>query len=213
MLANAEHTTPLATEAAMQSTRVLKATGLVLVAVVLGLLTVQGSYALWNKATTSSAGTVQAANFRISLTDTKTNQVTDMTLPDGTSATFALSTTPVGTLTPGQSTYAGVQLTNLTDAGGDFTVRASTGVPVVGANGSSALAPYLVLKAVAATDLAQCSQAAIYNLAPGSGTATTDIAKANAGVFCFQLSLSATMPASLSGQAAKIAIPIIATQL
>jgi len=197
----------------MQSTRTIKATGLVLLAVVLGLLTVQGSYALWNTAAASSAGSVQAADFRVSLTDTKTSQITDMTLADGTAANLSLSTTPTGVLTPGQSTYAGVQLGNVTNAGGDFTIRAGTGTPAIGPGGTSPLAPYLGIKVVAATALSQCSQPSLYEQAPASGTATLDIAKAKSGVFCFQLTLAATMPASLSGQTAKVAIPIIVNQL
>ncbi|WP_104091138.1 hypothetical protein [Arthrobacter sp. GMC3] len=197
----------------MQSTRALKATGLVLVAVLLGLLTVQGSYALWNKSASTNAGTVQAAEFRVSLTDTITNQATDMTLDDGTAASFSLSTTPSGVVVPGQSSYAGVQLGNATNAGGEFTIRASTGAPVVGGNTGSPLAPYLSVKVVAASSLSQCSQAALYATAPSNGTGTLDIAKAATGVLCFQISLAATMPASLTGQSTRIAVPIIVNQL
>ncbi|POH74917.1 hypothetical protein [Arthrobacter glacialis] len=197
----------------MKSTRALKATGLVLVAVVLGLLTVQGSYALWNKFAGANAGTVQAADFRISLTDTKTGDYTDMTLANGTAATFALSTTPTGAVVPGHSTYAGVQLGNVTNAGGDFTVRATTAVPVIDNNAVSALAPYMQVKVVAATALSQCSQAALYESASSNGTATVDIAKTATGVFCFQITLAATMPVNLSGQTAAIAVPITVNQL
>ncbi|MDJ0314000.1 hypothetical protein [Arthrobacter sp. H35-D1] len=195
----------------MKSTRALKATGLVLIAVVLGLLTVQGSYALWNKAAIAAAGTIQAADFRISLTDTITSVVTDMTLADGTAATLSLSTTPAGVVIPGQSTYAGVELGNETNAGGLFTVRASTSTPVVDNNAGSPLAPYLTLKVVAANSLPQCSSAALYEDA--SETAETDIPKQDTGVFCFQVSLADNMPASLSGQSATVAIPITVNQL
>ncbi len=84
----------------MTSTRALKAAGLVLIAVVLGLLTVQGSYALWNKTVNAGAGTIQSADFRISLTDTNTNNFTNMTLADGTAATLSLTTTPAGAVIP-----------------------------------------------------------------------------------------------------------------
>lgn len=204
---------PLPTEATMKSMHALKAAGLVLVAILLAMLTVQGSYALWNKAVSSNAGTVKAADFRISLTDTDTNRVTDMTLANGTAATLSLSTAPAGLIIPGQSTYSGVRVGNVTDAGGVFTVRASTGVPIVENNTGASLAPYLFIKTVAATSLSQCSQSAIYAGAPTSGTATSDIAKNGTGVFCFQFTLAATMPASLSGQSAKIAVPILVNQL
>lgn len=197
----------------MKSTRALKATGLVLVAVVLGLLTVQGSYALWNKFVAADAGVVQSADFRISLTDTTTSAYTDMTLPDGTAATLALSTTPAGIVVPGHSSYAGVQLGNVTNAGGPFTVRASTGVPAIDNNVGSPLAPYLGVKVVAATALSQCSQASLYASAPANGTATVDIAKTATAVLCFQVTLAATMPAQLGGQTAAVAVPIIVNQL
>ena len=197
----------------MKSTRALKATGLVLIAVVLGMLTVQGSYALWNTAATASAGTVQAADFRISLTDTVTSTVTDMTLANGTSATLKLSTTALGTVNPGHSVYAGVEVGNVTNAGGDFTVRANTGNPVIGGNAGSPLTPFLKLKAVAASSLSQCNQAALYAQADPSGTSAMNIVKEASGVFCFEVTLASTMPANLSGQSAEVAIPIIVNQL
>lgn len=197
----------------MKSTRALKATGLVLVAVVLGLLTVQGSYALWNKFAGANAGTIQSADFRISLTDTQTSTFTDMTLANGTAATLALSTTPTGAVIPGQSTYAGVQIGNVTNAGGAFTVRATTAVPVIDNNATSPLAPYLQVKVVAATALSQCGQASLYGSTPANGSATVDIAKTASGVFCFQVTLAAAMPANLSGQTAAIAVPITVNQL
>lgn len=49
----------------MKSLRALKAAGLILAAVVLGLMTVQGSYALWNAAVPSNAGIIQAADFQV----------------------------------------------------------------------------------------------------------------------------------------------------
>ncbi|ALE91536.1 hypothetical protein AOC05_02905 [Arthrobacter alpinus] len=197
----------------MKSTRALKATGLVLIAVVLGLLTVQGSYALWNKSTTANAGTVQAADFRISLTDAISGEVTEnMTRDDGTPVLLSLKTMATGVLIPGQKTYAGVQLGNRTNAGGDFTVRATTATPVIVSPGSE-LASQLSIKVVNATSLSQCTQPAIYTAAPVAGAATQDIAKAATGVFCFEVSLAATMPANLSGKTAKVDVPIVVNQL
>lgn len=197
----------------MTSKHALKASGLVLAAVVLAMFTVQGSYALWNKSAGSGAGTVQAADFRISLTDTQASRVTEMTLPDGTAATLALSSTAAGALMPGQSSYAGVQVNNLTDAGGDFTVRAGTAPAVVTNNPGSTLAQYLAVKTVTAASLAQCSQAGIYGQAATSGTAMVDVPKNGSGVFCFQISLAADMPANVGGQSAQIAVPIVVNQL
>lgn len=102
---------------------------------------------------------------------------------------------------------------NVTNAGGAFTVRASTTAPTVGGPTGSALAPYLDVKTAAAATLSQCSQVGLYNGLASSGTATVDIAKNGTGVFCFQVTLSAAMPASLNGQSAQVAIPILVNQL
>ncbi|MDJ0317137.1 hypothetical protein [Arthrobacter antibioticus] len=196
----------------MKTTHALKATGLVLIAVVLGMLTVQGSYALWNKVANANAGSIQAANFQISLTDSVTSTAMNMTSEAGNAATMSLSTTPLGTVIPGQSAYAGVKLGNESDAGGVFTVRAITSAPVIDNNSGSALAQYLGTKVVAATSLDQCSQPSLYSAATPV-TATIDITKGSTGVFCFQTTLAANMPASLTGQSAEVAIPIVVNQL
>ncbi|WP_434618331.1 SipW-dependent-type signal peptide-containing protein [Arthrobacter sp. A5] len=199
----------------MHTPRALKAAGLVLAAVVLGLLTVQGTYALWNAAVNSNAGTVQAADFRVSLNDTQTNTTMDMTLangtPDGRPATIALSTTPIGVVIPGQSVYAGVQLGNVTNAGGDFTIKASAGAPGKTDTAGSGVAALLSVKAVAASTLAQCQSAALYANAPA--TASVSIAKNASAVLCFQVTLAVNAPGSLQGKSASISIPLTVDQL
>ncbi|MBO0908173.1 hypothetical protein [Arthrobacter sunyaminii] len=65
----------------MKSLRALKATGLILAAVVLGLMTVQGSYALWNAAVPSNAGTIQAADFKVTVKDTLLSPGQELQLP------------------------------------------------------------------------------------------------------------------------------------
>lgn len=198
----------------MKSTHTLKATGLVLIAVVLGLLTVQGSYALWNKAASSGAGTIQAADFRIDLTDAISARTSNMTLDNGTAATLSLSTTPAGVVVPGQSTYAGVQVGNVTNASGDFTVQASTGAAIISNNNAALpLAPHLRVKVATATSLQQCSSPELFVAATPSTPASVEIAKDGTGVFCFQITLASTMPASLSGQSAAVSIPIIVNQV
>lgn len=198
----------------MKSTRTLKAAGLVLIAVVLGLLTVQGSYALWNQAASSNAGTIQAADFRIGLTDATSGTETNMTLDNGTSARLSLSTTPAGVVNPGQSTYAGVQVANVTNAGGDFTVQATTGAPIISNNNPTLpLAPHLSIKTATATTLQGCNSPALFAAATTSAPASLEIAKDGTGVFCFQLTLAASMPASLSGQSAAISVPITVNQV
>jgi hypothetical protein len=196
----------------MRSSPMLKAAGLVLAAVLLGLLAVQGSYALWNTAVSANAGTIQAADFRVSLTDTSMNNTTDMTLPDGTAAAIALTTTPAGTVLPGQATYAGVRLGNVTNAGGDFTIRAALGSTPGKTDAGSGLAGYLTVKAVAAAALDQCSSAALYASAPPADLPAMTIAKGATGVFCFQVALNAATPAALAGSTAAITLPIVVTQ-
>ncbi len=198
----------------MRTPRALKAAGLVLAAVVLGLLTVQGTYALWNAAVSSNAGTVSAADFRVSLTDGPTNRTTNMTLDDGTAAgkpaTLALSTTPVGVLVPGRPIYAGVQLGNVTNAGGDFNIRATAGAPKITNFSGSGIADNLVVKAAAAATVAQCQSATLY--ANAASTANVLIAKNASAVLCFQVTLAANAPGSLQGQSASISIPLTVDQ-
>lgn len=194
----------------MQTSRALKATGLVLTAVLLGMLTVQGSYALWNKAGSSNAGTIQAADFLVSLTDTDARSIPNVTQADGTSATLSLSTKPAAVLIPGKSTYAGVQVGNVTNAGGNFTIKATTATPVID-SAVPALASSLSVKTVTATSLAQCSEPALYTNAGAAGTAAVNIDKGLSGVFCFQVTLAAT--ADFGGQTAGITIPITVTQI
>ncbi|NVM99935.1 hypothetical protein [Arthrobacter sp. SDTb3-6] len=196
----------------MRSTPMLKAAGLVLAAVLLGLMAVPGSYALWNSAASASAGTIQAADFRVTLTDTQTSNTTDMTLPNGTAAAIALTTTPAGALVPGQATYAGVQVGNVTNAGGAFTIRAAVGSTPVKTDTGSGLAGYLTVKAVAAGSLAQCASASLYTLALPTDLPSMAIAKGSTGVFCFQVSLNAAMPANLAGSTAGISIPLTVAQ-
>lgn len=195
----------------MRTPRALKAAGLVLAAVVLALLTVQGTYALWNAALNSNAGTVQAADFRVSLTDGPTSTSMDMTLADGTAATIALSTTPIGVVVPGQSVYTGVQLGNVTNAGGDFTIKAGAGVPVITDTSGSGVASLLSVKAVGVDTLAQCTSAALYSGA--QTTASVSIAKNASKVLCFQVTLAAIAPGSLQGKSASISLPLAVEQL
>lgn len=196
----------------MRSSPMLKAAGLVLAAVLLGLLTVQGSYALWNTAVSANAGTIQAADFRVSLTDTQTSNTTDMTLPNGTAAAIALTTTAAGTVLPGQATYAGVQLGNVTNAGGDFTIRAAIGSAPAKTDTGSGLASYLTIKEAAAGSLDQCSSDALYASALPTDLPAMTIVKGGTGVLCFQVGLNAATPAGLAGSTAGISLPIVVTQ-
>ena len=110
----------------MKSLRVLKAAGLVLAALVLGLMTAQTSYALWNAGTGADAGTIQSASFDVVM-DNGTGPVL-MTQADGSQGTLSLN---VGTINAGSATYTDVRLTNNSDAGGSFTISVSAGAAQV----------------------------------------------------------------------------------
>lgn len=75
-----------------------KAAGLILAAVVLGLMTVQGTYALWNATVTSNPGVVQAADFKVLVNGTEM-----------TSGPLALQIP--GTISKGQNVYAYAPIT------------------------------------------------------------------------------------------------------
>lgn len=83
----------------MKSLRALKAAGLILAAVLLGLATVQGSYALWNAAVESPAEPLQAADFSIKV--------------NGTDMRAGRISIPLGTpVAKGAATYAKVEVAN-----------------------------------------------------------------------------------------------------
>ncbi|WAP51141.1 hypothetical protein OL239_14825 [Arthrobacter sp. ATA002] len=71
----------------MKNLRVLKAAGLIVAAVVLGLMTVQGSYALWNAVVPSNAATIQAADFRVKVGPTLMTPGQQFNLPAVTLST------------------------------------------------------------------------------------------------------------------------------
>lgn len=181
----------------------LKATGLVSGAVLLGLLTVQGTYALWNAAVQATSGSVQAASFNVEM-DGGSGSVM-MAQPDGSQGTVALATTNFGIVDAGTSVYAGVRLTNHTDAGGQFTLRASAGTVDTGSLGGSLAVQQ---RAVAGADLSACNNPALY---AGTAAGPVEIPKHGSGVLCFQASLAAT--ASAEGQVSTISIPLTVEQL
>ena len=79
--------------------KALKAAGLIAAAVVLGLLTAQGSYALWNTTAPANAGTVQAADFKILLNNVEMSKPTPIALD-------------IGELAPGTPAYTSLTVAN-----------------------------------------------------------------------------------------------------
>jgi hypothetical protein len=193
----------------MRNRQALKAAALLAAAVVLGMLTVQGSYALWNATAPLGAGTIHAADFRVSLGSGDTN--VDMTMEDGTPATLALETAPAGKLLPGSAVRAGVKLTNLTDAGGEFTIRAHiTSAPTIS---SATLAEYLNIAATGAGSLEECENPALFTAAATGTLPSIDLAKGESGVICLQATLSQHTPPSLHDTTTTISIPLAAEQI
>lgn len=184
----------------MPTKTLLTASALLAAAVVLGLLTVQGTYALWSRVVPVGAGTIQAADFRVTLTDVGTGATMEMVDASGKAALLALQ--PSGPASSTVPAYAGVKVANVTNAGSDFAVRARIG---------QASASYLVIKTRALP--AGTSNCGAVDFSAAGGTADATLAKNASAVFCFQLALASTAPQALSGTQTKITVPIIVDQL
>lgn len=193
----------------MRIKRSLQAAALIAAAVLLGLLTVQGSNALWNATVAAQPGTVTAASFDMKMTDTANAQTfTNMTLANGASATLAI--TPGGTLAPGKSVYGGVMVTNTTAAGGTFNTVITTSQATIANAGTGTLASHVTVMAKNTTDPADCGNPANYKST--AAIASPAVAKNASTYFCVQATLSATAPTSVKGQAVNITLPLTARQ-
>ncbi|BCW76725.1 MULTISPECIES: hypothetical protein [unclassified Arthrobacter] len=195
----------------MRTKRRLQAAALTAVAVVLGLFTVQGTYALWSAAASASPGTITSASFDTALTAVNTGQTTTMTLADGSAATLTLS--PAGTLGPGTSVYGGVVVTNNTNAGGQFNTAITAGQPTIANVSGGTLAGYVTVNAKTAASSAECSTATGFASISTAGLVSPTVAKGGSTVFCFQVSLSSSAPSTVKGQAVNISLQLTARQL
>lgn len=199
----------------MRPARAGKAAGLIVAAVVLGMITVQGSYALWNRLVPASAGAVRSADFLVTLTGSNNAGTYDMVLADGTPAAVALTSTsdPLDQLFPDVPVYAGVSVGNATAAGSAFTVMAtSPGPAVITDTGPGAgLASYLSVQSATAADFGQCSSvpAAAYQ----DSFSGVQIPKGGSAVICFRIQLSTGAPSALQGQSVSIAVPLFVEQI
>lgn len=185
--------------------RQLRAAALVVTAVLMGLLTVQGSYALWAAAASATAGAVTAASFDVSLAGTPTGQVVNMTTAGGQAGIISLS--PSTALTPGTAVYSSVSATNNSDAGGQFNISVTAGAPVVSNVAGGALAGYVTVSAKSATSAAACGTTGYTGLAP------VTVPKGASTTLCYEVKLASNAPATVKGQAVSISIPLTATQL
>lgn len=196
----------------MRIKRSLKAGALIAAAVVLGLFTVQGTYALWNTSAVAAPGTVSAAAFDVALTAVNSGTTTNMTLADGTtSATLALS--PAGTLGPNSSVSGGIVVTNNSNAGGQFNTAITVGQATVANTGGGTLASYIIVNAKTATSSTECSTSTGYAQIATTGLVSPTVAKGGSTVFCFQVSLASGAPSAVKGQAVNISLPLTAHQL
>lgn len=195
----------------MRIKRLLQAAALIAVAVVLGLLTVQGTYALWNATTSTAAGTVSSASFLVGLTSVPSGQATTMTLADGTPATLAI--TPTATLLPGGSVYGGVAVANNTNAGGAFDTAITVARGPLTSTGDGSLAQNVTVNTKIVSLPADCNTTTGYTALGASGLVSPPVAKGGTTVFCFQVTLNSSAPATVKGQAVNIPLTLTARQI
>lgn len=195
----------------MRIPRTLRAGVLIAAAVVLGLLTVQGTYALWNASTSTVPGSISSASFDVSLSASPSGQVTNMTLAGGQAG--SLNLTQTATVSPGNSVYANVAIANGSNAGGTFNAALTVGQATLADVNSGVLAQYLTVSAKNVTSTAQCGTTTGYTVLTAAGLTSAAVPKSTSTVFCFQVSLSSTAPSTVKGQAVNITLPITARQL
>jgi predicted ribosomally synthesized peptide with SipW-like signal peptide len=193
----------------MRIPRTLRAGLLIAAAVVLGLLTVQGTYALWNASTSVAPGTVSSASFDVSLTASPSGQVTNMTLPGG-AATVSLSQPT--TLTPGTSAYANVAVSNNSNATGTFSTTITAEPASLAPSGAGTLSQYVKVKGKFVATGTACGTTG-YTQVTGAGVASAAVAKGTGTVLCLQVTLDSATPSSMKGNAVNISLPITARQL
>ena len=195
----------------MRIPRMLRAGALIAAAVVLGLLAVQGTYALWNAGTSVAPGTVSSASFDVSLSASPSGQATNMSLPGGTSATINLGSAT--TLAPGTPVYASLVTSNNSNAGGTFSTSITAGQATVTNVGFGSLAQYVTVSAKFASAVADCTTASGYTALTSAELTSGAVPKATSTVLCFQVSLSTSASFLMKGQAVNISLPLTARQL
>jgi predicted ribosomally synthesized peptide with SipW-like signal peptide len=199
----------------MHFPRSIKAAGLVLAAVLLGLLAVQGTHALWSSSAAAAPGTITGADFTVNLLASPSGQSTSMTLPDGSPGTLALTTaaSPVAEVTPSAPVYLAVTASNTTNAGGAFDIRLAAGQPSITNTVGSNVAQYLKVSAASSSSPAGCPAASGYTELGAAGFSTAAIAKGATAVTCFKVHMSPSTPSALAGQSADISVPLTAAQI
>lgn len=176
----------------MKSLRVLKAAGLILAAVVLGLMTVQGSYALWNAAVPSNAGTVQSADFKILV-----NGVEMTTLQQPLNLDLA-------EIKPNASSYTSFNVTNKVNATSAMKVK-----PTVTAGlATEGFADYLTIQTTVPLQGQSC-ETATYAGMPDLGVIATEQSK----TICVKATLKANTPGSILGRTTTVPASLTVSQM
>ena len=170
----------------------LKATATISAAIALALLTVQGTLALWTATATSKSQTVKSADFKVTVAVGGTVQ----RVPASGTVTVA----NLSDLKPGAKHVTPIKVTNATDAGGTFTIRATAEDLVA----TGKLAQYLDTGITRATD-GSCNEAQQDNV--------LDLAKGASGTFCLNTTLKVNAPATVSGAEASVAFTLASQQL
>ena len=177
----------------MKSLRALKAAGLVLAAVVLGLMTVQGSYALWNAAASVKAGTVQAANFRMLV-----NEV-EMTGPEQTVYLPGISA-----IKPGESTYATALVMNGANASSNMRVQPSVSVQPA----TNGFANFVTVQVARIGDGQTCGA---NTFVPTSNLGV--IGQGSTATICFKVTLATGTDPALLGNPLTVPVTLTVTQM
>ena len=176
----------------MKSLRALKAAGLIITAVVLGLMTVQGSYALWNAVVPSNAGTVQSSNFSILVNGV---EMTALQQP------LALN---LAELKPDGSSYTSVVVTNNVNATSAMKVK-----PIIQVGAATAgFAQYLTVQTTVPLAGQTCETAAYAGM-PDLGV----IAKNTSKTICLKATLKPNTPTSILGGTTTVPVSLTVSQM
>lgn len=175
----------------MKSLRVLKAAGLILTAVVLGLMTVQGSYALWNQVAQSNAGTVEAADFNV--------------LVNGTPMPAAsINKLEIGQLSRGTAAYTKIEIVNNVNVTSDSPLVLQA--TLTGLTPADNFGGKLTVKTARVAGAVDCTTVAYAAGAPAGPMVLT---KGVPQTICFKVELAADTAAAHLGK--NINIPVTVT--
>lgn len=183
----------------MRTTSALKTAALVIAAVVLALGTVQGSLAVWNTTARASAGTINAADFKVTLTSGSGPDSVQQRLTTTGQPTTVTPTIPA--IKPGETLTIPVTVTNATDAGsGNFRIRVTaSALPVTGPTAEK----FTVTAGLSATSTCPTSTPPV----------SAQLAQGASATLCVTVNLEDKLPATFSGQENKVSVNLQAVQL